>query len=124
MIKAPRLKKDGMMKIYNSIKFAVCAVLFASLAGCFEPSGKNFEGAWVREGDHGSDPQTLDIKCSGGYCDFVSVKWDFLEGRNKKQYARPKVREESVLVWEGAPLAAYFKSGKIHFDGNVYIRRE
>nr|WP_319382127.1 hypothetical protein [Pseudomonas aeruginosa] len=112
------------MKSGILLKVVACLVLAAPLAGCFEPSGKNFEGKWVREGDHSSDPQKLDISCSGGYCDFVIDIWDFGEGKRKPEFSRPKIKEERVLSWEGLPLAAYFEDGKIHYNGRVYIRRK
>lgn len=112
------------MKIGFLLKTMAFIVLATSLTGCFEPSGKNFEGKWVREGDHSPAPQKLDISCSGGYCDFVIDVWDFAEGKNKKNFSRAKIKEENTLVWEGVPVAAYFDDGKIHYTGDTYIRRK
>ncbi|WP_153570321.1 hypothetical protein [Pseudomonas aeruginosa] len=114
------------MKAKTKVQTAAMVVLVAALAGCFEPSGKNFEGAWVHKINPKMHPDKLDISCSGGYCDVYETSWDRIMGAGYEEpsFSKAKLKSEDVLVWEGLPLAAYFNNGEITMDGRIYIRRE
>ncbi|MEQ0866947.1 hypothetical protein [Pseudomonas aeruginosa] len=114
------------MKAKTKVQTAAMVVLAAALAGCFEPSGKNFQGAWIQDVELKWHPDKLEISCSRGYCEFYRISWDRVNGSGyeKPSFSKAKLKSEDVLEWEGTPLVAYFNSGKITIDGKSYVRRD
>lgn len=58
------------MNIKLKAQAVAVSVLATALVGCFEPNGKNFEGAWVNSKKNDVvKPTLLDITCEKGFCE-------------------------------------------------------
>ncbi|HHX6360098.1 TPA: hypothetical protein ACVGJE_005876 [Pseudomonas aeruginosa] len=114
------------MKKKAKIQVVVTALLATALTGCFEPSGKSFEGAWIDvERNSFVKPALLDITCDKGFCEVQKTIWyPFNSKYSNPEISNARIENEGLLVWEGNGGSAKFKDGKIYWNSDVYERRE
>ncbi|HDQ4465209.1 TPA: hypothetical protein P9G65_005522 [Pseudomonas aeruginosa] len=114
------------MKAKTKAQMVATAVLASALVGCFEPSGKNFEGAWIdAEKTDVIKPTLLDVSCDGGFCEVARTDWFFPDGKYASpSISNPKLENDNLLVWEGFGGSARIKEGKLYWNSEVYERRE
>lgn len=114
------------MKTKLKVQAVAIVVSAMALTGCFEPSGKNFEGKWIKiQGGNLVKPTMVNVSCGKGFCEFQKIIWFFPEGK----YADPevsnaKIENEELVVWSGYEGSAKIKDGKMYWNADVYERRE
>ncbi|ELY0897727.1 TPA: hypothetical protein ACPH2S_005707 [Pseudomonas aeruginosa] len=114
------------MNIKLKAQTVVVSVLATALVGCFEPNGKNFEGAWVNSKKNDVvKPTLLDITCEKGFCEVSKTIWFFPTA----SYADPsishaKLENDNLLVWDGFQGSAKVEGGKLIWNSDIYVRRE